>query len=823
MKKTTTLLLLFLTTISFAQIKGKVTDNKGEPMSFVSVYLDKTVTGTTSNDSGEYILPITKKGNYTVVFQMLGYTTIKKKINITSFPYILNAKLSEEKVTLDEVVINSNENPANRIIRNTIAAKEKNTDKLSKYTADFYSRGLFKIKNAPKKFLGQEIGDMGGGLDSTRSGIIYLSETISEIKFQKNPSNFKEKIIASKVSGRDNGISFNQARDVNFDFYKNTFEIAESELISPIANYGFNYYNYKLVGTFYSKEGKLINKISIIPKRENDRVFKGFLYITEDDLAVYGADVTVTGAQINNPAIDVLHIKQNYNFSKENNAWVLILQTIDFKVGFLGFKMNGRFSAAYSNYNFAPSFDKNTFGKEILSFEENATKKDSTYWNTLRPVPLTKEETKDYVVKDSIKTIRKSKKYLDSVDTKRNKFNWMSPITGYTYRNSYKKWNLNFDGPLGNLGFNTVQGWNSSLGLNYFKRLNDKGKWVNFGANVNYGFSEKKWRPTAFFSYKWNNKTYPILSIRGGVTTSQFNANNPISKLDNTLFSILRERNYMKIYEKTFARVAFSREVTNGIRLNSFLEYANRKPLFNTTDYVMFPKKDRDYTSNNPLDPTNFTSSFTAHSMWKFNIGANIRFGSKYMSYPNSKFTVSNPKYPNLYVGYRKTFGGTNNQLGTDLFYANLSQNISLANWGQFRYRLNGGMFLKENENIPFMDFVHFNGNRLPLINTTSSLSNFNLLDYYNFSTNANYAQVHTEHNFKGFILNKIPLINKLNFHTVIGAKGLFTNKKPYSELSIGLDNIGWGKWRFLRVDFVQSNFNGQKENRVLFGLSLFD
>ena len=191
-----------------------------------------------------------------------------------------------------------------------------------------------------------------------------------------------------------------------------------AELISPISSYAFGYYKYKLVGTFYSKEGKLINKINIIPRRENDSVFKGFVYVTEDDWAVYGADVTVTGVQINNPAIDVLHIIQNYNHVEKNNAWVLISQTIDFKIGMFGFNMNGRFSSGYSNYNFTPNFTQETFGNEILSFEKNATKKDSTYWNSLRPVPLTKEETSDYVIKDSIKVVRKSKKYLDSVDTK---------------------------------------------------------------------------------------------------------------------------------------------------------------------------------------------------------------------------------------------------------------------------------------------------------------------------------------------------------------------------------------------------------------------
>lgn len=820
MKKIATLFLLLSITRINAQIKGKVTDSKNEALAVVSVYLDGTITGTTTNEDGYYELPLNKTGKHTVVFQFLGYKTLKKNITITSFPFSLNAKLEEERVTLDEVNINSNDNPANRIIRNVIANKKKNQDKVLHFTADFYSRGLYKIKNAPKKILGRSLGDLGGGLDSTRSGIVYLSETFSKISHQK-PNKFKEHIVASKVSGSDNGVSFNRAEDVNFNLYKNTVEIG-NEIISPIANYAFGYYNYKLVGSFY-EGNQLINKIEIQPKRKNDRVFSGHIYIVEDDWALYGTDIAVTGAQVNLPMIDKLHFKQSFNKSTKTNAWIVISQTIDFKIGMFGININGRFSSAYTNYNFNPNFTEATFGKEVLSFEKNATKKDTTYWNKLRPIPLTTEEVKDYVIKDSIKVVRKSKKYLDSIDAKNNKLSWSFPLTGYNYRNSYEKWSLNIDSPIENLNFNTVQGWNSTLGLNYFKRLNEQGKWINFGTNVNYGFSEKKWRTTAFFSYKWDNISRPILRISGGVTTSQFNANSPISELDNTIASVFRERNYMKIYDKTFARVSFSREVTNGIRLNSTLEYANRKPLFNTTDYVMFPQENVEYTSNNPIDPTNFTSSFTAHSMWKFNIGARVRFGSKYLSYPNSKFTISNPKYPNLYIGYRKTFGGSNNEIGSDLFYTTLNQNISLANWGQFKYLVNGGMFAKENQDIPFIDYAHFNGNRYILTSSLNTIGNFDSLDYYSMSTNSNYAQVHTEHNFKGFILNKIPLLNKLNFHTVIGAKGLFTNKKPYSELSIGLDNIGWGKWRFLRVDFVQSNFNGQKENRVLFGLSLFD
>ena len=821
MKKITFLFFVFISSTLLGQVKGKITDTKNKPLSFVSVYLDKTITGTTSNDNGNYILDIKKTGDYIINFQFLGYKTVKKKVTITYFPFELNIKLEEEKVVLDEISISTKDNPANRIIRNVIENKDKNTDKLATYTAKFYSRGLSKIKDAPEKILGQTLGDLGGGLDSTRSGIIYLSETISEIAYQKKPKNFKEKIIASKISGRDNGVSFNRAEDANFNFYDNSVEFG-NDLVSPISTNAFSYYRFRLEGSFYDKNGKLINKIKITPKRKNDRVFNGSIYIVEDDWALYGVDVSVTGAQVNIPAVDKLTLKQDFNYSEKNDSWVLISQSLTFKVDFFGFKVNGKFSYAYSNYNFNPGFSGKTFTNEVLTFAKEATKKDSVYWNNLRPVPLTTEEVKDYTLKDSIKIVRKSKKYLDSIDVKRNKFNLLSPVFGYTYMNSYKKWSFSFNSPIDQISFNTVQGFNTSTGFSYFKRENDKGKWWNIGASVNYGFSEKKVRPTFFFNKKWNNISRPRMSFSGGITTREFNNRNPVSKLDNMLYSLLDRENYRKIYEKTFAKISYSNEVKNGIYLNTSLEYANRKPLFNTTNYS-FVTRDYNYTSNNPLDGTDFTNApFKEHKIWTANIGANIIFNQKYLSYPDRKFNIGNDKYPSLFLGYRKTFGGTNSELNSDLIFANLRQNIHLGNYGRLNYNIRSGMFLKK-KNIAFMDYLHPNGNKLPF-SSGNSLTSFGLLDYYKFSTNNKYAEMHIEHNFNGFILGKIPLINKLNFHLIGGAKTLFTaDRKPYTEYSVGLDNIGWGKWRFLRVDYVRSNYGGVTNSGFLFGVSLFN
>jgi hypothetical protein len=821
MKKNIFVFLLFAAFSTNAQLKGNITAKNGEPLSSVSVYLENTFTGTTTNDNGDYNLTLEKPGKYTLVFQIIGFTTLKKEVLITSFPFELDVVLEEENVQLKEIVISTKDNPANRIIRNVIANKEKNTDKYSKYTAKFYSRGLFRIKDAPEKFLGISIGDLGGGLDSTRSGIVYLSETFSNISFQKKPKKFKEKITASKVSGKDNGVSFNRAEESSLDLYENSLEVFNG-LVSPIASNAFSYYKYKLVGTFYDTNGRLINKIKLIPKQKNDRVFDGFIYIVEDDWALYGTDVTTTGAQIGIPVLNSLELKQGYQYSEEIAGWVLTNQTIGFDISFFGIKQNGKFSYVYSDYNFKPSFIEKNFTNEVLSFEKDATKKDTVFWNKLRPVQLTTEEATDYKIKDSIKIVRKSKKYLDSIDSKGNTFGWLDPITGYRFRNSYKNNSFTYNGPLLKSGFNTVQGFYTGAGFRYFEQINKYGKWWNAGVNAEYGFSDKRLRPTFFFTKKWDNFSRPRLNISGGVTTSQFNGREPMLKLNNTLRSLFYGNNYIKIYEKTFTKVAYSEEIKNGVYFSSSLEYAKRTPLFNTTNYSFVKESKNEYTSNNPLEITDFTNgAFKEHNIAILNVGAKFIFGQKYAMYPNSKSNEGNDTYPTLSLTYTKRFGANNSALNSDVFIANIKQDISTGNYGNFQYHLRAGAFLKR-KNIAFMDNLQANGNQL-LFPIDAGLNAFNLLEYYKFYTNDKYAEMHVEHNFRGALLGQIPLINKLNFHLVLGAKALFmADNKPYSEYAVGLANVGIGKWRLLRIEYVNSQYGAIKENGLVFRASLF-
>lgn len=812
--------ILFLTTITFvhSQITGTVKDTSGQPLPYVNIFIENTYSGTTSNEEGYYELSVSKTGTYTVVFQFLGYKTLTKKIEAAKFPYTANVTLQDENINLSEVVIDVNENPANRIIRAAIAKRQLYLEKLNSYTADFYSKGIIRIKDAPEQFMGQDVGDFDGALDSTRTGILYLSETMSKIKYIK--PDLIETVTASKISGDSNGMSFNSAMDVNFNLYNNTVSI-NNDIISPIADYAFNYYRYKLEGEFYDDEGHLIHKINIIPKRENDRVFSGSIYVVEDTWALYGIDIEVKGSQIQIPPADTIRIRQNLTFDNAEDQWLVRAQTIDFNYSFLGFKGDGSFVANYTNYNLNAEIYPQKNKNEILVFEKEANKKEGEFWNTKRPVPLTSEESKDYVRRDSIETLRASKVYLDSVDRKNNKFKILNLLTGYTFEDSYNKKSFSISGPLEEIHFNTVQGYNVSLDANFTKKYNDFKKFISVKGGINYSFETQRLRGTLGGQYRFNAINNATVWGGFGVKTQQFNRSNPISNSHNDISSLFFESNYIKIYDNRFAKIGYSMEAFNGLKFSTQLAYENRKALFNSTNYTFFPIDDLNYTSNNPLAPDTLgTVPFLNHNLLRFNFDIAIRFGEKYMSYPDIKFNVSNSNYPQLYFNYTKGFNSSLSAYNFDHLSARLKQNINLKTTGILNYNFIGGTFFG-NKNLAFTDYKHFNGN-LTHVNTKGNyLSSFKNMGYYDFSTSKDYFEYHVEHDFKGYILGKIPYLNQLNFNLIAGAHGLSISKQnPYQEFNIGLGNIGWKKYRFLRVDYVRSYINGVADEALMFGLS---
>lgn len=820
-------LLAFLPTILWAQIVGRITASEtGEPLAFASVYIAASGQGTTSNSEGYYELPVAP-GTYQLTFQYVGYRTQTKRVEHGIGKTTFNISLEEDAILLTQIEVKANaEDPAYPIIRKAIAKRKYFRDLVQAYQCQVYIKGKIKVLDAPTQILGQEVGDLGGTLDSTRQGILYLSESESTV-YAREPNDFKEVLQHSKVSGDDTGFSFNSANDMDFDFYEDYSDYGR-QIISPIAGNALNYYEYRLLGTLYDESGRLINKIEVIPKRSEDPVYRGFIYIVEDLWNIQTVDFILTGTAMSQPALDTLRIRQVHVPVQEPDVWRIFSQSYDLVGGIFGFRFGGNFTGVYTNYDLAPEFPKNFFSNEIFRVEEGANESGTVYFDSLRPIPLTKEESIDYVRKDSIQKVVNSESYLDSMDRVNNKFTVANLLLGYTYSRSFDQWSLSIGSPLSTIQFNTVQGFLGYSDIRFRKELNKEGtRWFRLGSRLIYGLSDDRFRAEGTFQFYFNRIYFTELEIKGGTTVEQFNNDQPIRSGLNELYSLYFKKNYLKLYDLTYLRVKFNREWINGLYGILGASWEKRSPLSNTTDYS-FTNRDRTYFTNNPTDFTAPADFFASHQGLILRADLRIRPGQKYISYPNRRFILDSP-WPDLWVRYRKGVPiGMNkpegfSQLDFDHIQVEIvDSGVDIGLVGELEYRLVAGWFLR-NEQSFFMDYHHFNGNQTLFSNPFRYLSTFQLLPYYEYSTNEQYIEGNFQHHFNGFLLDKIPGIRKLHFSTVLSARMLQTPAQGnHLELGFGIDQIGFKLFRLLRVDGVVAFQNGNYHDwGVIIGLKL--
>ncbi|GAB4126479.1 MAG: DUF5686 and carboxypeptidase regulatory-like domain-containing protein [Raineya sp.] len=801
------ILVFWANSVCFSQkavLRGKVTDEKGEALAFATLHLKNTTIGTTTNAEGIYSLQIAI-GDYEVMAQYPGHKSISQKINLQEAKeYLLNFILPAEgeiqAITVQAQAINY----ADEVIRNAQKNRKKYLEERPDYQCKVYVKGLARLNEKPKQILGEST----AGLDT---GIVYLSESISEVSYQRSPRKYKEVVVASKVSGDSKGFSFNQAASWNFNFYQNLVGqgLSERGFVSPIATLAFNYYNYKWEGQF-TEDGLIINKIKVIPKRPSDPVWEGYIYITEDTWRIHSLDLSFDDKR----PVDFVRsgsIKQVYTKPNQNTEWVILSQNFSFQFKLFGFGGAGYFTKVYADYDLQPQFAENHFGRDLIIVEKESNKKDSLFWKNIRPVPLLAFEAEDYKKKDSLEVVKESKAYQDSIDKISNRFKFNQLFFGYTYRNSYKKYSLGFASPLSEVAFNTVEGLVLNLRVTYQKEF-EENRSLEISPTLRYGFSGKTFYGKLAVSYLKNPKYFERWGIEGGKFVEQFNPDAIMTAI-NTSTTLYQKLNLMKLYEKTYGKISYRREVATGLILNTSAEYAQRNSLQNTTDYSWSRNVNRDYTPNAPfnneLADTDFGSSRAL--LWSIDLAFTPK--QRYINRPDARFRVRS-KYPTFLLSYRKGIATLGSNVDFDHLELGLRDTYRWGLVGSGTYKIFAGTFLNT-QALTFVDFQHFDGNRT--IAALPSFRAYQLLDYYAFSTTKNYAGMHYEHHFNGFFFNRIPLLKKTRIQEVFTCNYLFTETNGnYIEIGAGLEHI----LKILRIDYFWSFLDGKSLHQgVRFGV----
>ncbi|HRD59062.1 MAG TPA: DUF5686 and carboxypeptidase regulatory-like domain-containing protein [Ferruginibacter sp.] len=814
---------LFLLLLSFTlsgvancqKLYGTVYTQNGDLLPYSSITVKGTSIGASANDKAKFSFTLST-GNYTIVCQHIGYSTVEKKVNINGDTE-LSFVLTEQKLQMEEVIVTTGgEDPAYEIIRQAIKKRDYYQKQVKGFETEMYGKDMIKLRSMPKKIFGKKIpqDDVSQmGIDSSGKGIIYLSESVSKIATQQ-PDKFKMNVISSRVSG-SGGFGFTFPAFISL--YNNNVSVFTERInprgfVSPIADGAIGFYKFKLLGTFL-EDGKLVNSIKVMPRRAYEPLFNGVINITEDDWRIHSFDLLLTkSAQLE--ILDSLKITQ-LHVPVIKDVWRVKTQLLYFNFKMLGIDAVGNFLNVYSNYKVNPLFAKNYFDRVIIKYDTAVNKRTQQYWDSIRPVPLEIEEQKDYAVKDSLYIARKdstlSKITIDSLNKHRGKVKPLSLFWGGIDRRKYYPKKVVYWGIralLPNLEYNTVEGVvikTSGYISSYNRKLKSH---INLEPHVRYGVNNGHLNAWANLQFKNNAAEIekPIrqysLDIAGGKRVSEFYKGYNTPPLLNTIGVLIWAENRMKTYENYFGSITYFRKYDNGLNFTINALYEDRIPINNTTDFTLFRKDTNYFTPNYPFEV--MQQQFSKHQAFILTGSISFKPGQKYIEFPNRKMAVGS-KHPTFTLSYAKGINGIfGSDVNFDKWKFSITNDMNLKLGGLFKYNIGLGGFINHKK-VFIQDYQHFVGNQS--LAATDYLNSFQLAKLYGKSNTADlYVYGHIEHHFNGMLTNKIPLFKKLNWNLVAGSNILYINQNTSQlEFFAGIENI----LKVLRVDVVSGFSNG--------------
>ncbi|MEZ5013480.1 MAG: DUF5686 and carboxypeptidase regulatory-like domain-containing protein [Chitinophagales bacterium] len=512
----------FFCYVSYGNIlQGYVRDTSGAPLPYCNVYLENTPYSCATNEDGFFLLQA-PPGKYVAIFQFIGFMRSELPVDLNEKEQTVTIVLRRSVLELEEVVVDADqESLADRVMRTAIDKRKEHLQEIYSFHCSVYIKGLQKLTSAPNAILGIDLKTVLE-LDSNNTGIFYLSESVSDYAYSY-PDKTKEIMTASRVSGGDKAqFSYNDPGAMQMQFYENNVPlegISQRGFISPLADNAFFYYDYAYSGSLF-EAGHEIYKIRVAPKRNTDPAFSGTVYITDDDYRLTGLQLEVyrrNGMDF----VDTFHVDQEF-FQPEKGKYALLSNKFSFSYSVFGISGNGYFNAFYSDYTINPIFPKGYFTAEVSKIETDANAKDSAYWKDIRPVILTREESRDYDKKDSLRILHESPAYLDSIDKVFNRFKPGSLLAGYNYRNSQKKWVFSTNPAFDLLRYNTVEGWTAHLAPHLYKGYENK-KNFNVSPVLEYGFGNKTWYGSASADYTYDPKHSGKLYFAAGHMLRSYN------------------------------------------------------------------------------------------------------------------------------------------------------------------------------------------------------------------------------------------------------------------------------------------------------------
>lgn len=785
------------------RVTGTVIDAVSKtPVPFVNVLFKGTFSGTVTDENGDFAVE-TKLKSDTIIVSALGFK--RQYIRIAgNNGNKLNIELQPDNVSLTEVIVKYQGNPAEKLLKKVIDHKPDNDPRqfqtlqyetYQKIEVDVYNISKLVQNNfitRPFKFMFEYMDSSADGRKFLPS---FITESLSERFYQKTPNFSKEVIKASQIAGNGDDKEINQFTGefyTNFNVYKDFVVISNKSFVSPIANSGIFFYKYYLSDSIVNEQGKFY-KLEYFPRRKQDYTFNGYMWIHDSTFAIESIKFMLS-EEVNVNFIRGLDAEQK--FTLINGHWVMESDRVLLDLNPLTKKsigVIGRKFGHYDKYRFnEPIPDSVARNPNNIILLDSITDKPKNYWDTVRAEPLSERESGIYVMVDSLKKNKTYKLYerLGNV-----------LITGYVplkyieLGQYYKAYS-----------FNPVEGSRLKIGFRTSPQLSQR--FFMYG-HLAYGFKDQKWKTNIELYYHLVPDKIPwrLVGFQYRNDLEQFSVSEKVWDHDNILNSIFRRSSFNNLLRVKTIYGFYEHEWFQGLTNKVEFKHREVQPVGN----IQFQRGTDTSKYYQKLVTTEF--SFSLHFALK----------EKYLL-RRVKRTPTGTKWPIFDIKYTL---GVKNLWDANFGYHKLVMSVSdrfrINPIGYTDYYIEAGKIWGA---APWPFLFNHQGNTTFMYDRFA----FNRMNTLEFVSDE-YVTLKVEHHFDGLLFNRIPGFRKLKWREVFTASALYGSlrnyeahkklvsfpqypgmnikpslQQPYYEVGFGIENI----FRVFRIDFIWrlSNLN---------------
>ncbi|WP_428656318.1 DUF5686 and carboxypeptidase regulatory-like domain-containing protein [Runella sp.] len=769
--------LFLLPFLSFSQeyykLRGYVYSENNEPLASATVRVVNSNTGTVTDTQGKYEIKLLEGLNRISVSSMAYQTEVFEVVAAKDL--VKNVFLKIDHKQLDEVVVKvKKKDYSYEVIKKVIENKEAILKQYQNYKAKAYIKSVEYIEKKVVKKKEEELPPKPDEQLKLSEKAQQKNDSIPNlnifecqlIRHQSNAGQQKEEREAVKKIGDQSTLFFKSVTDGEFNLYQNhqrVPKIGDNEITSPLSDLTFLSYRFQLIKYYFVGQDK-IYQIKVMPRDLGNALYEGTIEVLEDRWVLRNVDLKLTKRGL--LRYDEFGFKQE--FENIQNRWVTSKITYTWKVKEGAIKKSGKTEVIHSDYEFDLNLPKRFFGDEVGLTTANAYKRDSTFWQNIRPHPLTKDELKVIKEKERLEILQNSKAYLDSIDKVYNKITFPRVLyLGIGHINRAKKTTWYFDPVLGLIDPLAIGGWRIRYGLGYYKRQeNRKQVWVN--TNLTYGFKNQDLRGGINLNYFYNPVKVSSINFAIG---SGFNIINGAA----TIRDIIKRSNF---YQNKFIDIRHRTELFNGFYLNTQAYYEIRSDL---GDFKFGSLGDKLFNNNTP-------QIFPTSHVLKTGISVEYTPRQLYLREPNEKVILGS-KYPTFSVSLDRAWPVTSKNSNVfTLLSAAVRQTFNVGIIGTSEYRISAGKFL-DTTSLAVMDYKYMRGGDGRFF--SPAMFTYQLIPK-TFPVFNWYIESHYVHQFNGFFTSKIPFFNKTKIREMAGGGFLYVPERnyQYSEVFFGLNRV---------------------------------